>query len=177
MFLRILLITSLIGSAALSSPGQDVPKAEVFGGYSWTGSSLQGVGASVTGSVNKWFGVTGDFSGHYGNEQVSGIRLYKSAHTIQGGPRFSVRRKRITAFAHALFGATRSKQSATIDDTYIEESSTEFSSTYGGGLDVAVSPRIAIRAIQLDYFRMGFFGTTDNRLRASAGVVFRFGRK
>ncbi len=175
--LRILFIASVFLTVSVGAIGQDVPKVEVFGGYSWTGANLQGVDASVTGNVNSWLGITGDFTGHYGNEQVSGIRLYKNAHTVQGGPRFSKRGKRFTAFAHALFGATRFKQYATIDDTYIEESATGFTTTVGGGLDVTVSRRVAIRALQIDYFRPKFFGTPDNRVRASFGVVFRLGKK
>ena len=177
MLLRLFCIICVLAAASLGVLSQEVPKAEVFGGYSWTGPSLQGVDASITGNVNHWFGVTADYSGHFGSEQVSGIRLHKTAHTVQFGPRFSKRGKRLTPFAHALFGATRFKQFATIDDTYIYETATGFTSTVGGGLDVRVTKRVAIRAFQIDYFRPNFFGISDNRLRASFGVVFRIGKR
>ena len=55
--------------AALAQP--KYPAAEVFGGYSYLRAhpediNLNGWNASVTGNVTDWFGVEGDFSGHYG---------------------------------------------------------------------------------------------------------------
>jgi hypothetical protein len=47
----------------------------------------------------------------------------------------------------------------------------------GGGLDIRVNDRIAIRAFQLDYFRPNFFGEAHNRGRLAVGVVVRFGKK
>jgi hypothetical protein len=52
----------------------------------------------------------------------------------------------------------------------------------GGGLDVNLSKRLALRVIQADYLykqlgfdRIGF--DVHNNLRASVGIVFRFGGK
>jgi hypothetical protein len=47
----------------------------------------------------------------------------------------------------------------------------------GGGLDIKVSERVAIRAFQIDYLRARFFGQTENRGRLAFGLVFRFGKK
>jgi hypothetical protein len=47
----------------------------------------------------------------------------------------------------------------------------------GGGLDIKVNDRIAIRAVQLDYLRTRFFGETENRGRLAFGIVIRFGKK
>src|SRR5260370_3968411 len=53
--------------------GQEVPKVEVFGGYSYgnfqilrSRSSLNGWGASATVIIYRWFGLTTDFGGLYG---------------------------------------------------------------------------------------------------------------
>lgn len=53
--------------------GDGYPRAEAFGGYQFTrvgavpGINAHGWNAAVTGYVNRWFGVTGDFSGAYRN--------------------------------------------------------------------------------------------------------------
>jgi outer membrane immunogenic protein len=57
---------------------------------------------------------------------------------------------------------------------------TSFALTVGGGLDIAVSKHIWIRAVQADYFYSelrNLQGDRQNQLRLGAGVVFRGGGK
>jgi opacity protein-like surface antigen len=177
MIKRVLWFICLAVAASLPVLAQDVPKVEVFAGYSWAGGNFHGVNTSVTGNVNKWFGVTADFSGHYGNELEGPILVSKDAHTFQVGPRFSRRGKRFTPFVYALVGATRFHESATIAGQHLSHADTGFTTTVGGGLDVTVSDRVAIRAFQLDYFRPNFFGEAHNRARLAFGLVFHIGKK
>jgi hypothetical protein len=64
----------LCGSA--SAFGQNTPRVEFFGGYSYLNADTSGLvsaprqngngwEASVTGNFNRWFGIEGDFSGYY----------------------------------------------------------------------------------------------------------------
>lgn len=170
-------VTCLVVLASLSVIAQDVPKAEVFGGYTWAGANFHGWNSSVTGNVNSWLGISADFSGHYGSELEGTIFVNKDAHTALFGPRFSRRGKRVTPFAYALFGATRFHESATVNGQKLSRADTGFSSALGGGLDIKVNDRVAIRAIQLDYFRPNFFGEAHNRGRLAFGVVLKFGKK
>ena len=168
----------LVFFALLPAMAQGVPKAEVFGGYSWAGGNFHGWNASVTGNLNKRLGIVADFSGHYGNELEGSILVKKDAHSFLFGPRFSFRRgKRVTPFVYALFGATRFQESATISGQKLSQSDTGFSSALGGGLDVKVNDRVAIRAFQIDYFRPNFFGEAHNRGRLAFGVVLHLGKK
>lgn len=168
----------LVFLASLPVLAQEVPKAEVFGGYSWSGGNFHGWNASVTGNVNKRFGIVADFSGHYGHEIPGSIRIDQDAHSFLFGPRFSFRRgKRVTPFVYALVGATRFQESATISGQRLSQSDTGFSSALGGGLDVKVNDRVAIRAFQIDYFRPNFFGEAHNRGRLAFGVVLHLGKK
>jgi hypothetical protein len=48
---------------------------------------------------------------------------------------------------------------------------------FGGGLDIKVNDRLAIRAFQLDYLRTNFFGETGHRGRLAFGLVLRLGKK
>ena len=178
MLRKTLCIMCLIIVASLPAMAQEVRKADVFGGYSWAGGNFHGWNASVTGNVNKRFGIVADFSGHYGSELEGPILVKKDAHSFLFGPRFSLRRgKRLTPFVYALVGVTRFQESATISGQKLSQSDTGFSSALGGGLDVKVNESVAIRAFQIDYFRPNFFGEAHNRGRLAFGVVLRLGKK
>lgn len=174
---KTLLVICIVSLASFSAIAQDTPKAEVFGGYSWAGGNFHGWDGSITGNVNKWFGVTADFSGQYGSEPAGTIIIKQDAHSALFGPRFTVRNKKYSPFAYALFGVTRFHESATISGQKLSESDTGFSSAIGVGLDVTVNDRVAIRAFQIDYFRPNFYGEAHNRGRIAVGVVFRLGKK
>jgi opacity protein-like surface antigen len=156
---------------------QDVPKAEVFGGYSWSGGNFHGWNASAAGNINKRFGIVADFSGHYGSDPGGPILVKQIAHSFLFGPRVSFRGKRLTPFVYALFGATRYEESAIVSGQRLSNSSTGFSSALGAGLDVKVNDRIAIRAFQIDYFRPIILGEASNRGRLAFGVVLNLGKK
>jgi len=165
----------------LAAKAADAPKAEVFGGYSYFRANegftlnLNGWNASITGNVNRWLGVVGDFSGHYGSESGSFLVPGKadlSSHSFLFGPRFSYRgHDRITPFAHALFGVNHARAHSfglTLKDT-------AFSTAIGGGFDVKLSNSFALRALQADYVMTRFGGETQNNARLSFGVVYRWG--
>lgn len=175
--LKMFIVLGLLFAASGWVEAQDVPKAEVFGGYSYAGGNFHGWNTSVTGNVNKWFGLVGDFSGHYGSELEGVIKINKDAHSFLFGPRFSRRGKKFTPFAYALFGATRFHESATVSGRQLSTTDTGFSSAVGVGLDVKINDRVAIRAFQIDYFRPNFFGEAHNRGRLAFGVVLHFGKK
>ena len=168
--------TCLIFLNFLPVMAQEVTKVEVFGGYSWAGGNFHGWNSSVTGNVTKRLGIVADFSGHYGDELEGSILVKEDAHSFLFGPRFSFRRKRLSPFVYALFGATRFHQSATVSGQKFSASDTGFSSAFGGGLDIKVNDRIAIRSFQIDYFRPNFFGEAHNRGRLAFGVVIHLGK-
>ena len=161
----------------VSATAQDAPKVEVFGGYSWAGANFHGWNASVTGNVTKGFGITADSTGHYGNELAGPILIKQDAHSFLFGPRYAFRGKRFTPFIYGVLGATRFHQSAVIAGQRLHESDTGFSSAVGGGLDIKVNERVAVRAFQIDYFRPTFFGEAHHRGRLAFGVVLLFGKK
>ena len=177
MLRKALYAMCLVFLVLLPAMAQDVGKAEVFGGYSWAGGNFHGWNTSVTGNINKRFGIVADFSGHYGSELEGSILVKKDAHSYLFGPRFSFRGKRFTPFVYALFGATRFHESATVAGQKLSDSDSGFNSAFGSGLDVKVNNRVAIRAFQIDYFRPNFFGEAHNRGRLAFGVVLHLGKK
>jgi hypothetical protein len=159
---NIMLIGTAVMLCLLPAVGQDQPKAgEVFGGYQFVhfdSINANGWNGAITGNVNRWLGVTGDFSGTY----KGGGRLY----SYMGGPTFSLRTKRVTPFTHVLFGGATACESGC---------GSAFTMALGGGLDVNASNRFALRLVQADWmlFRAGGF-TDKKNVRVSTGVVFRF---
>ena len=112
----------LLAVAAVAIPWstfaqESTPKAEAFGGYSYFRASdpatinLHGWNGSITGNLNDWFGVVGDFSGHYGSPSIFGFGIPLvdvNQHSFLFGPRISYRgNDTVTPFGHFLVGVSR----------------------------------------------------------------------
>jgi len=179
----------LVPLAAMAQP--EYPKAEIFGGYSFfranpDGINLHGWNASVTGNITHWFGVEGDFSGHYGSPNVFGFTVPYvdvNSHTFMAGPKLTYRAESVAPFAHFLIGAARASTGAfgaSVADTAL-------AAVVGGGIDIRLNDSLSIRAIQADYlmtrFKTGpqiFFSGFDerqNNFRLSAGIVIKLGNR
>jgi opacity protein-like surface antigen len=148
------------------------PKAELFGGYSYTKDgeeSLHGGEASLALRLTQWIAVEADVSAHYGSELgISTSRLF-----FLGGPRFAYRSHSVSVFTHYLAGGVRSRAGISVLGVDITEGRTDFAMAFGGGLDVRISDRWAIRA-QADYALIRADGSTEKEPRFSAGAVYRF---
>jgi outer membrane immunogenic protein len=97
---------------------------------------------------------------------IGGIRMRLPNHT------------RFQPFGQALFGGVHGFDSyfpapvGKLPTSY----DTSYAATVGGGLDIAVSKHIWIRAVQADYFYSelrNLRGDRQNQLRIGAGIVFR----
>ncbi len=156
---------------------QQLPKVEVFGGYSnleanLNGSSfnVNGVNFSVAENLNSWFGGALDFSTHYGTE--NGFKTNTQSMTY--GPVFSYRKARnVVLFAHTLLGAVRGGP----DYLDISKPEERFGAYLGGGFDVKVRSNVALRLFQADYLMTRFSRARQDNLRLSAGIVFLLGKK
>jgi opacity protein-like surface antigen len=176
----ILSLTVLLSINALAQEEKkQIPVVELYGGYSYAGGNFHGWNASITGNVNDWLGLTADISSHSGEfREGDFFREQQRASSYLFGPRFSIRKaRRVTPFVHALFGASHLSTRETFFGQTTTASDTGFGMVLGGGLDVRLNDRVAIRAFQLDYLRTNFFGQGSNRGRLSFGIVFRFGKK
>lgn len=169
--------------AAWAQP--DVPAAEIFGGYSYfranpEGFNLNGWNASVTGNLTEWFGIEGDFSGHYGRPTWSGVPIEGvelRSHSVLVGPRVTLRGPGAEPFVHFLIGANV----ASTEDYGVSRSDSALAALIGAGLDIPVGRNLALRPFQVDYLATrydvgGYPDERQNNFRFSAGVVFRLGR-
>jgi hypothetical protein len=206
----LLLLLICAFSAAPPARGQDAPKYEIFAGGSYSREDINqirfinGVGwhLSVTGNANSWLGVVFDFSGqysspHFTTQELFGvpsplfINVNSSAYTFLFGPRFSYRRwAHLTPYAEGLVGLENIR--FTSEDVGLTRpvSSNSIAVGLGGGIDVPLNRRFAIRLIEADYIptrfreivldpvtlQPSFSGEkrTQENLRVSIGFVLRF---
>jgi Outer membrane protein beta-barrel domain len=169
--------------------GQEIPRVEVFGGYSYVNATTVGIlnnrqsangwEASVSGNFSKHFAVEGDVSAYYQTYLVTDFQLTSFPslsvrfhdYSYMVGPRVNFR----PVFVHALFGGDHlggSFAGGSVSDN-------GFAAAFGGGVQWPFSSHWAIRGSG-DYLRMrhGFFGQPSlrqNNFRAAAGIVYSFG--
>ncbi|HET9166043.1 MAG TPA: outer membrane beta-barrel protein [Candidatus Angelobacter sp.] len=202
---KLFAILMVLFALGRNGQAQDAPKVEVFTGYSFMSAGfpfstdpaagngsgvLNGWNFSAAVNANRWIGVVADFGGYYGSPTKG--TLFKPAncvlctsdftgilhnmHTFTAGPQLSIRQDTVTVFAHALFGGAHIREDLVINNfTSDRISSTNFAFLVGGGVNIALSHRFALR-IQPDYLRTEILGRKQNNFRASAGLVFRFGQ-
>lgn len=168
-------------------------------------TGFNGFEASATVNFSRYLGVKFDVSGAYKKDSFSFIPLTgpqkpisttvkSSVYNFLGGIQIkdNSKDKKIKPFAHFLVGVGNIKQKLTggecpndvqsICNNY-NFSKTGFAAAVGGGLDVKVSNRLSIRAIQADYnpIQLGerkagnttlSNGQTSNNFRLGAGIIF-----
>jgi outer membrane protein OmpA-like peptidoglycan-associated protein len=183
----------------------DTPKAELFVGYSYLravpapadGNRLMwmnGGSTSLALNINRYLGIVGDF-GAYTNSEIRFQGGYGSTVDVDNpnvgafsylfGPRISFRNHgRVTPFVQALFGEMHANEVTLAHCTFsctLLPSEDTFAWTGGGGLDIRVHRHFAIRIIQAEYLMTRFqdystgMTASQNDMRLSAGLVFRFG--
>jgi outer membrane protein OmpA-like peptidoglycan-associated protein len=188
-----------------SGGNSDVPKAELFVGYSYlravpapaAGNRLMwmnGGSTSLALNFNRYLGIVGDF-GAYTNSEMRFQGGYVGTVDVDNpnvgalsylfGPRISFRNHgRVTPFVQALFGEMHGNEVTLANCTFsctLLPSEDTFAWTGGGGLDVRVHRHLAIRIIQAEYLMTRFqdYSTgetgSQNDMRLSAGLVFRVG--
>jgi opacity protein-like surface antigen len=167
-----LLFISAIAVAA------DAPQVEVFGGYSYlrcnigdsdVSCNLNGWNASVVFNAPKYIGVVADFGGTYGTVDDVDTKI----HSFLFGPKFAVRKDKVTPFAQALFGVAHSKKSVAGVSL---SSDSDFAMALGGGLDINVGKKMAVR-VAPEYLMTRREGETSNDFRLSAGIVLKLGNR
>jgi outer membrane protein with beta-barrel domain len=167
------LLLLLTISTARPSVAQEMPRVQVFGGYSYTRYDTRSFGfSSPTGlngytfspayNVIRGFGVVAELSGQYTTN--------RNLRDIAVGPQFLYPRGKMMFFAHLLVGKARS-----LVQVGGPQEDTARVVTLGGGMDYFISPRFALRAFQVDYLRTNLFNTTQDNLRFSTGLVYRWG--
>ncbi len=163
-----------------------------------------GVNLAIAGYPTKVFGIKGDFSFHRNEDDTDFATGRNSVETqvyyFMGGPIVKFRNSaRVEPFVHALAGGAHTRfvvdsrvtlPAGTTNNSF-ETNSTDFAAAIGGGIDVRLSDRFSIRAIQADYAPIFLLdrsiralgnagalqpftleGQRQDNIRISVGVVF-----
>ncbi|HEV2699778.1 MAG TPA: outer membrane beta-barrel protein, partial [Terriglobales bacterium] len=140
-------------------------------------------------ALAKWFGVVVDVGGGYGTNNIDlgtlgGInakaRTKLRIYSFTVGPQFTLRlSSRVQPFGRVLLGGAWARNSANILENnvpqFAEVKLKDEGFAYGGGVgaDFFFSRRVGLR-VAADYLRTPFFDDSQNNLRGTAAVVFRF---
>ena len=173
---RLMWIVPAIFVLCLTAQAQDVPAWDISGGFSYlkanlngTSFNLPGGGGALTEYVNPWFGGRLEVNGYSGTEAGKSV----SAQTVTYGPVFSYRRlEKVVPFGNFQIGAIH----ASTGYLGISESAFKFDMTGGGGLDININDRAAVRA-EGDYLMTRFLDLRQDNLRFSVSLVIHFGHK
>ena len=195
--LRLLIATLLIASSAFVLRAQTPdpqPKNEFFAGYSFHSADINtltidphrigqsGVNVEYTRRITRHLGLTGDASAHFHRStRDTGFGAFSSRrdqYFLLGGVQLrAAGDKQVRPFAHALFGASLFRGFTSdirpAGNVFTFDDATSFAMALGGGLDLHVSKRIAVRLIQVDYTPTFFGSGRQDNFRISAGIIFK----
>jgi opacity protein-like surface antigen len=183
----IISVASTIGvllSLSASANAQEVTTPQFEIGASYSGLHVNsanydrqrnGNGGSgyVEYNLNKTLGLVADFGG-YANTRTG---INDTLMTYMFGPRFNWRHAKLNPYAQFLFGGAYVWNSP---PGLPSTSQNAFATAAGGGLDYNWTNHISIKPIQVEYLMTQInsangFGSHQNDVRYSAGVVFKFG--
>lgn len=186
-------------------PDFGTPRVELFLGYSYLRAvptyaagnrlvDLNGGSASLAYNFNRYLGIVADVGGYddskvrlTGADPSVDVNSSGTVYSYLFGPRISFRgHGRVTPFVQALFGEVRASDVTIASGctgascTVLPEES-KFGFTAGGGLDLRVHRHFALQLIQAEYLMTNFEdhdtgkSASQNDMRLSSGIVFRFG--
>lgn len=207
---KILLLAIVMTITAVAAHAQDVPKFEFGVTYNLMVADIDvldneathGYGLSFQTNINRWFGLAAEWGATHGAsgpvtiQEAGTLRLVPEVdtrfQTFLGGPRVTWRKNRFNLFGHYFVGHGNSKVED--EQSGFRTGNGEFAMAVGGGLDLFIGKKVALRLGQFDYLpihtdinarlsgRDGVgtatsSGSWQNNSRFQTGVVFRFGTK
>jgi len=187
----ILLCAALLFGGASTAVAQEAYSGDAAATYQWVHSnagpgqcgcfSLNGGGVSGSWNVRGPWSVVADFSSQVApSAPTMGSSLTLTSALI--GPRFELLRlrrswihgaHRVQPFAQVLVGGAHAGGGA----AGFGDATIRFASRVGGGLDIPLSRRFSMRALQVDYYLTTFKNATNdhqNNLLIGVGFVYHW---
>lgn len=174
--LTLLLVIVLTLTCGSLFAQDDYPRAEVFGGFSLLNTdigsslsvphSLYGFQANIAFNLDGYFGVEADFGGQFKSEGDVKVHIYE----YMFGPRVALRQEKTTLFLHALWGGVNVGGGG--------YSNSDFTIEFGGGLDLNMNDRFALRVVQVDWIWSRFIENVGyqwykDTVRFGFGIVIK----
>jgi len=138
---------------------------------------MQGGSVQVHGTFYRGLGVVADIAGmHTANIRTSGVSMDMVTSTF--GPRYTWHpaHSRYALFGQALGGEANAFNTVFPATTGALASASSLAMQLGGGMNISLSPRIALRAVEANWVRTQLPNSTtnvQNNLRIGAGIVVR----
>jgi peptidoglycan-associated lipoprotein len=186
--LSILILSGAAAGAQVAAPVEPFPaRLDLAGGYSFTRANappascgcfdMNGGFASGAFNLSQWFGIEGRFTiGHASN--ISSLGQDLTLMTFTGGPKVTWRTYRFAPYGDFLVGGARGSGSFFPTGSGYSTTASSFAWSTGGGIDVRLTDRFSLRAVDAQFLRTGFPNAatnTENHLQISAGIVLHFG--
>lgn len=181
-------IGALLALAAMASAQlnpQEVPKLEMFNSFSYaTDSNGNAPGWLASLTVNRsikndpYLGLVFEISRYYRTTviQTAAGPLKDTAgfsSALFGFQVYMFRKSAISPFLRLLpLGVSEKNVIVTEGGKSRFDHGPAYTAAVGGGFDLKINKRVAVRAVQIDY--MGFAGERPSRTRISTGIVLRF---
>jgi outer membrane immunogenic protein len=186
----ILLPAALLLGGASAAVAQESYSGDAAATYHWVHTNagpgqcgcfgLNGAGLSGSLSFHGPWSVVADVSSEF-NSSASSTGNSLTLTSFMGGARFQlpqpwlrkVRRHKPQPFAQVLVGVAH----AGGIEAGLGDGTNKFAARVGGGIDVPIGSRFAVRAIQIDYFPTTFANATNdhqNNFMISFGIVYHW---
>jgi len=149
--------------------------SDVVGGSNFW---MQGGSVQAHGELYRGLGVVGDLSGsHQGNIQSSGVSLDMVTTTF--GPRYTWQpaHARYSFYGQALAGIANGFHSDFPTPSGVVPSPVSLALKFGGGLNIALTPHVGLRALEANWLRTQFPNSAtnvQNSCQLNTGLVLRF---
>ena len=162
---RIALLTLIALFSTSFLFGQERPKLEIFGGYSYLHGLSSGLGGingaegALSWNLKNRLAADFDVSGYY----QSAVGASGSTYFYLAGPRVNFG----AVFIHTLVGVAHSSWSV----SGFSASKNSLGAAFGGGFQWKVVKNISFRT-SADYMLTNFAGSIQNNSRVSVGLVF-----
>lgn len=138
---------------------------------------MQGGGGELSAEVHRGFGIALNVSGQKAdNVRGGGVNLATITTTV--GPRYTWRpsNQRLALFGQALIGESHAFNGAFPSRFGAISTYDSFALQVGGGININLNKRFAIRALDANWVQTGFPNATtnvQNNMRLGAGIVLR----
>ncbi|MBB5344352.1 OmpA family protein [Tunturibacter empetritectus] len=182
-------VSAAIGQQRPDDPAFFVPRYSVSLGFNHMNANappgqsdyfgLNGGYVSGDFYFSHWLSVEGEFTGGHAND-ISLLGQDLTLTTFQAGPKVSLTGHRFVPYGQILFGGAHGSGSYFPTSTSFTTSATSFAFSPGGGVDINLTHRIAIRAVDANYLRTSLPNgstNTQNHLMIGAGIVIKFGEQ
>ena len=198
MTVRFAILVAVVLSAGCMCRAEDSPKVEATDDYSyfrlnpglpsvWNSQNLNGSGAQVALYFKPWLAIAADLQG-YGSftqcpkssSEFSGC-AQGNLFTYTSGPQAKYRAGKLEPFAEVLLGGAHTNIYANACNKNTGEcgsrspSNNAFALAIGGGVDIAVSSKIAIRLVDADLH--GRVSDVKSRCKIGALIARGSGRR